>query len=389
MIRLIVLLVILAAALLVGPQLADHQGYVMIAVADYTIEMSVITAAIIAFVFYFLLLLTEGLLSRLFSVRRGIRGWWQNRRYLKAQRQTQKGMTALAEGEYQRAEHLMLRSAGQSDLPLLNYLSAAEAAHAQGAYQKRDEYLLKAGELDPQAQLAIQLTQVRLLQDQGEWQQSRELLEQLRQRWPQHPQILQRLRSIYQAQQAWQEELELLPLLRKQQLLSDDDFAAAQQQCYQAWFSKILQEQNEDVLLAFWQQQPRVVRHTPQLKLALIDTLIQQQHYQAAFEQLAPLLRKQADEALWQRCAELKLSDYSQLLQLLLRQLKQHPQSPALLSALGHIYYHQEQYVPAQGYLERSVALQPTTRDQRALASIMEHQRLFEKAAEYYRLSLS
>ena len=99
MIRLIVLLVILAAALLVGPQLADHQGYVMIAVADYTIEMSVITAAIIAFVFYFLLLLTEGLLSRLFSVRRGIRGWWQNRRYLKAQRQTQKGMTALAEGE--------------------------------------------------------------------------------------------------------------------------------------------------------------------------------------------------------------------------------------------------------------------------------------------------
>ena len=389
MIRLIVLLVILAAALLVGPQLADHQGYVMIAVADYTIEMSVITAAIIAFVFYFLLLLTEGLLSRLFSVRRGIRGWWQNRRYLKAQRQTQKGMTALAEGEYQRAEHLMLRSAGQSDLPLLNYLSAAEAAHAQGAYQKRDEYLLKAGELDPQAQLAIQLTQVRLLQDQGEWQQSRELLEQLRQRWPQHPQILQRLRSIYQAQQAWQEELELLPLLRKQQLLSDDDFAAAQQQCYQAWFSKILQEQNEDVLLAFWQQQPRVVRHTPQLKLVLIDTLIQQQHYQAAFEQLAPLLRKQADEALWQRCAELKLSDYTQLLQLLLRQLKQHPQSPALLSALGHIYYHQEQYVPAQGYLERSVALQPTTRDQRALASIMEHQRLFEKAAEYYRLSLS
>jgi HemY protein len=389
MIRLIVLLVILAAALLVGPQLADHQGYVMIAVADYTIEMSVITAAIIAFVFYFLLLLTEGLLSRLFSVRRGIRGWWQNRRYLKAQRQTQKGMTALAEGEYQRAEHLMLRSAGQSDLPLLNYLSAAEAAHAQGAYQKRDEYLLKAGELDPQAQLAIQLTQVRLLQDQGEWQQSRELLEQLRQRWPQHPQILQRLRSICQAQQAWQEELELLPLLRKQQLLSDDDFAAAQQQCYQAWFSKILQEQNEDVLLAFWQQQPRVVRHTPQLKLVLIDTLIQQQHYQAAFEQLAPLLRKQADEALWQRCAELKLSDYSQLLQLLLRQLKQHPQSPALLSALGHIYYHQEQYVLAQGYLERSVALQPTTRDQRALASIMEHQRLFEKAAEYYRLSLS
>ena len=389
MIRLIVLLVILAAALLFGPQLADHQGYVLISVADYTIEMSVVTAAVIAVVFYFLLLLTENILSRLFSVRRGVRGWWSHRRYAKAQRQTHKGMAALVEGEYQRAEHLMLRGAGQSELPLLNYLSAAEAAHAQGEFQKRDEYLQKAEESDPQAQLAIQLTQTRLLQDQGEWQQSRDLLEQLRQRWPQHPQILQRLRAVYQAQHAWQAELELLPLLRKQQLLNDTDYSTAQAQCYQAQFSHILQEQDKTALLAFWQQQPRTIRHTQSLQLLLIDTLIQQQQHQAAFELLAPLLRKQADEALWQRCARLQLNDYSALLKSLLQQLKQHPQSPALLSALGHIYYQQQQYVLAQGYLERSVSLQPTAADQRALAGIMEHQRLFEKAAEYYRLSLS
>lgn len=389
MIRLILLLVILAAALLLGPQLADHQGYVMIAVAGYTIEMSVVTAAIIAFVFYIVLLMTEGLLSRLFSVRRGLRGWWGNRRYLKAQRQTQKGMTALAEGEYQRAEHLMLRSAEQSDLPLLNYLSAAEAAHAQGAYQKRDEYLIKAGELDPQAQLAIQLTQVRLLQDQGEWQQSRELLETLRQRWPHHPQILQRLRDIYRSQQAWKEELALLPLLHKQRLLNDTELTAAQQASYRALFSQIMQTQSEDALLAFWQQQPRTIRHDTQLKLVLADTLIEHQQYQLAYEQLAPLLRKHGDEAVWQRCAALKLTDYTPLMQQLLRQLKHHPQSPALLSALGHLYYHQGQYVQAQGYLERSVSLQPTSVDRRTLASIMEQQRLFEKAAEYYRLSLS
>ncbi|WP_024871969.1 heme biosynthesis HemY N-terminal domain-containing protein [Tolumonas lignilytica] len=389
MIRLILLLVILAAALLLGPQLADHQGYVMIAIAGYTIEMSVVTATLLAFVFYLVLLLTENVLTRLFSVRRGLRGWWQNRRYLKAQRQTQKGMTALAEGEYQRAEHLMLRSAEKSDLPLLNYLSAAEAAHAQSEYQKRDDYLQKAAELDPQAQLAIQLTQVRLLQDQGEWQRSRELLEQLRLRWPHHPQILQRLYRIYQSQQAWQEELELLPLLRKQQLLTEEEFIAAQEKNFRAQFDKILEEQTADALLAFWQHQSRLIRHTPQLQLALIDSLIQHHQDQTAAEQLLPRLRKQANEALWQRCANLKLEDASALLQLLLRQLKQHPQSAVLLSALGHLYYHQEQYVLAQGYLERSIALQPSAKDQRTLAAILEQLRLFEKAAEYYRLSLS
>lgn len=389
MIRLIVLLVILATALLFGPQLADHQGYVMIAVADYTIEMSVVTASVLAVIFYFLLLLTENVLSRLFSVRRGLRGWWGNRRYVKAQRQTHKGMAALVEGKYQRAEHLMLRSAQQSELPLLNYLSAAEAAHAQGEYQKRDDYLQKAEESDPQAQLAIQLTQVRLLQDQGEWQQSRELLEPLHQRWPQHAQILQRLRAVYQAQQLWQAELALLPALHKQHLLNDADFNNAQAQCYQAQFRHILQEQDETALLAFWQQQPRTIRHTHSLQLVLIDCLIEAQQSQAAFELLAPLLRKQADENLWRRCAHLQLHDCSGLLKLLLNHLKQHPQSAPLLSALGHIYYQQQQYVLAQGYLERSVSLQPTAADQRALAGIMEHQRLFEKAAEYYRLSLS
>jgi HemY protein len=388
MIRLIVVLVFLAAALLFGPQLADHQGYILISIAHYTIEMSVVTAAIIAVVFYFLLLLTEGLLSRLFSVRSGLRGWWQNRGYAKAQRQTHKGITALMEGEYQRAEHLMMRSAEQSDLPLLNYLSAAEAAHAQGEYQKRDDYLQKAGELDPQSQLAIQLTQIRLLQDQGEWQQSRDLLEQLRQRWPHHPQILQRLQAVYQALHAWQAELELLPLLRKQQLLNDSDFVTAQARCYHAWFSHVLQTKDRDALLALWQQQPRTIRHTPALQLLVIDTLIEHQHHHAAFELLAPLLRKQADDALWQRCARLQLNDYSALLKLLLSQLKNHPQSASLLSALGHLYFQQQHYVLAQGYLERSVALQPTVADQRALASIMEQQRLFEKAAEYYRLSL-
>jgi len=389
MIRLIVVLVFLAAALLFGPQLADHQGYILISIAHYTIEMSVVTATIIAIVFYFLLLLTEGLLSRVFSVRRGLRGWWGNRRYVKAQRQTHKGITALMEGEYQRAEHLMVRSAEQSELPLLNYLSAAEAAHAQGEYQKRDDYLQKAGDLDTQSQLAIQLTQIRLLQDQGEWQQSRDLLEQLRQRWPHHPQILQRLRAAYQAQQAWQEELELLPLLRKQRLFSEEAYTAALSQCYQSRFNAILQVSKVDALLAFWQQQSRVIRHTPSLQLLLIDALIDHQQHDAAFELLAPLLKKQPEEALWQRCARLQLNDPAALLALLLRQLKHHPQSAALLSALGHLYFQQQHYVLAQGYLERSTALQPTAADQRALASIMEHQRLFEKAAEYYRLSLS
>lgn len=390
MIRLIIVLLILAAAMLFGPELANHQGYMLIAVGDYTIEMSVITAAVIAVAFYIVLLIIEAVLSRVFGIRRGLRVWWRKRGYQKAQRQTQKGVTALAEGEYQRAESLMLRSAAQSDLPMLNYLSAAEAAHAQKAFDKRDDYLQKAAEADPQAQLAIRLTQARLLQDQGEWQQSRELLEELKGRWPRHPQILQRLQAAYAALADWQAEIELLPALKKAQLIDESAEQSTLKRNYQTQFNRIL-EQSQDAasLLSFWDKQPRVTRHDSELQLLLVDTLIAFGHHQQAFELLLPQLKKNPSDAIWKRCGQLQLKDYAALQTLLLKQVKNNAQAAELLSALGHLYFRQQQPVLAQGYLERSLAIRAASSDRRLLAQIMEQQRLFEKAAEYYRLSLS
>lgn len=214
MIRFILLLVFLAAAALLGPQLANHQGYVLIAVAGYTVEMSAITAVILAVAFYAVLLLTENLLSRVFGLRRGLRFWLRQRHYVKAQKQTQKGMTALAEGQFRRAETLMSRSAEQSELPLLNYLSAAEAAHAQQSFEKRDTYLQQAEEANPQAQLAIRLTQVRLLQEQGNWEASLVQLQTLHGRFQNNPQVLTRLKIAYEAMQDWESLLALIPALK-------------------------------------------------------------------------------------------------------------------------------------------------------------------------------
>ena len=48
MIRLFLLLVIIGAAMVCGPLLAGNKGYVLIAIGDYTIEMTVISAGILA-----------------------------------------------------------------------------------------------------------------------------------------------------------------------------------------------------------------------------------------------------------------------------------------------------------------------------------------------------
>ena len=69
MIRLFLLLVIIGAAMVCGPLLAGNKGYVLIAIGDYTIEMTVISAGILALLLYGVFWCTERLLLRLFHIK--------------------------------------------------------------------------------------------------------------------------------------------------------------------------------------------------------------------------------------------------------------------------------------------------------------------------------
>ena len=130
MIRILLLLGILGAALLCGPLLAGNKGYVLIAIGEYTIEMTVISAGILALLLYGVLWCTERLLLRLFHIKGSTRRWFSERRRRKARERTLAGTLALAEGQFKQAETLMRKSAPESEQALLNYLSAAEAAEA-------------------------------------------------------------------------------------------------------------------------------------------------------------------------------------------------------------------------------------------------------------------
>ena len=59
--------------------------------------------------------------------------------------------------------------------------------------------------------------------------------------------------------------------------------------------------------------------------------------------------------------------------------------SAELLQAIGILLLRQREMEQAQAYLERAVAQQPQATAYRALAELMEQQRLFEKANNYYR----
>ena len=384
MIRLFLLLVVIGAAMVCGPLLAGNKGYVLIAIGDYTIEMTVISAGILALVLYGLLWGLERLLLRLFHVRNATRHWFAERRRRKARERTLAGTLALAEGQFKQAETLMRKSAPDSDQALLNYLSAAEAAEAQGQSERRDAYLQQAAEQHPRATLAVSLIRARLLLRQQQFAEAETLLQSLDQAHPQHPVIQQLLKECYLALGHWSQLLALLPQLSKRKQLDADELQRLQQQIYPPLFAERATNAGSEGVMALWQELPRALRQDATTQAAAASALIGLDAEPQAQEILLDGLRRQLAAPLLAVVPQLQRPAPKLLAQL--RKAEQSAEASAdLLQAIGILLMRQREMEQAQAYLERAVALQPQATAYRALAELMEQQRLFEKANNYYR----
>ncbi|MGL6349160.1 MAG: heme biosynthesis HemY N-terminal domain-containing protein [Aeromonas sp.] len=382
MIRIIILVAVMVAGLIFGPQASGNKGYVLIALGNYTIESSVTSAVILAVLFYAVLMIVEKLLRRVFGLRSKTLGWYGVRRRRKANQQTVAATLAMAEGHYSQAEKLMIKGANNSDTPLLNYLSAAKAAQARGDETRRDEYLLKAQEENPKAELALTLTQTQLQIEQGQFDLALGMLESVYALNPRHPMVLDQLRQVYLARHDWAALCDLIPVLHKVGKIT-----APQQESLllQAWMGRLQQtNDNLESLKALWQALPRKLRLEPELLACYGDQLRQLGADSDAATLWQEALRKELMPQLLAQLPKLKLDNYQPLLTLLQKQQGQ----PHVDTALGQLYLLAGQLDEAQTLLEQEVITTPSAAAYQALGQLMDKRRLTNKANEYYRQAL-
>ncbi|MFM5126831.1 heme biosynthesis HemY N-terminal domain-containing protein [Aeromonas veronii] len=382
MIRIIILVAVMVAGLIFGPQASGNKGYVLIALGNYTIESSVTSAVILAVLFYGALLIVEWLLGRVFGLRRKTLGWYGSRRRRKANQQTVAATLAMAEGHYSQAEKLMIKGASNSDTPLLNYLSAAKAAQARGDDARRDQYLQKAQEENPKAELALTLTQTQLQIEQGQYDTALAMLESVYALNPRHPMVLDQLRQVHLARQDWSALCDLIPALHKVGKLTpkqEEDLLQL------AWSGRLQQAAGSfETLKAVWQDLPRKLRLEPELLACYGDLLRQLGADGEAATLWQEALRKQPMPQLLARLPKLKLDNYQPLLALLQKQQGQ----PEVDTALAQIYLLAGQLDDAQKLLEQEVERAPSAAAYHALGQLMDKRRLTNKANEYYRQAL-
>lgn len=388
---LIVSLIILIGAVSVALFAYSDTGHIVIAYGDWSLETSLalaVAAILLTFLaLHYLIRLWMGLSAAPQRLRR----WRRHRRNAKIDRTYQRGMIALAEGHWQEAEKWLLKHAHHSETPALHYLAAAEAAEEQGSQVRRDSYLRAALAQDAKTELAVGLAQARYRLEHRDPADAVALLSRLYVTSPKHPAVLKRLMEATIAQGDWEKLLDLLPELRRREVITEVQADELRATAYRALFTAAGQRKDAGALQALWERAPRLVKRDEAVLLDYARALAAADPY--AGRHLEPLLAESIarrwSDALIYAYGLIASDNLSAQLATAERWLKHHPQNPVLLLTLGRLCVRNQLWGKGRSYLEASIGIDPRPETYRELAALLE--RLDNKGAalECYRKALS
>jgi HemY protein len=381
---LILVIVVLGAVLLVR----DDPGVVMLRYRGWTIDTSLAVALAVLIVvvvaIYYLVLFLRGVWRMPSAMQRQS----QNRRYGKARRQLNQGLIDLAEGRFEQAENRLMRLVDFSESPLVHYLAAARAAQLQGKHDARDSYLKAAHEANPDAELAIGVTQAELQLAHLQTEQALATLSHLHSIAPRHDYVTMLLARAYFELEDWAALVEILPDVRRKKLLKDKRLHEMELAGYCGALENATSSQAS--FEKTWSSIPKILQSDPVMMCFYLDVLARQRWYSSGAEQLLlKSLDNQWDDSLIEVYGRFEARDANVQLARVEKWLDDFGHNENLLLALGRISMRARLWGKAQGYFEASIGAKATPAACLALAGLFERQlQQPGKAAEYYQQGL-
>ncbi|WP_068825099.1 heme biosynthesis HemY N-terminal domain-containing protein [Pseudomonas sp. BMS12] len=387
----LVLLLVAAAATLLGLAIQEHSGYVLIAWKGWRYESSLWVFLLLVVLVWLAVWLLRWLWRGL-RLSGGVLNPWSRRNHGKRmQVAADKGLLDLLEGRWERAVRHLQRAAEGERQPLMLYLGAARAAHKLGQHEESESLLERALQRQPQAELAIALTHADLQKGRGDLDGALNTLQAMRERHPQHRQVLRQLYQLHLARHEWSELLQLLPELRKAKVLEGDDLAALERQVW-AERLQVAGEQGLDqgeaalqALTATWQQLSSAQRQDPELLLAYAGQLRRLGAPEEAEAALYKALKRGYDRRLMHLYGQLRGRDPARQLQTAEELLKQHPQDTVLLLSLGRLCLVNGLWGKAREYFEISLEFERGSEACAELARLLASQGEIERSNELLR----
>lgn len=360
----IILVLLLAAAGFIGWAIYQDAGYVLISYDQFRYESSFwIFLGLIGCLWLFAMVV-HWVLGLLYTSGALVNPWSRRHRARRVANASRSGLRELAEGQWNQALTHLSTAAEHDRQPLVHYLGAARAASELGDYKQSDALLHKAAEREPEAGLAIGLTQAQLQIDRGQYAEARESLNALHSDHPRHPRVLTLLQQLYVQLKDWPALCRLLPELRKHRVLPP---AKLDELELLAWTAAVEHAGQGEVATAedpqqglnqCWQTVPSKLRNEPLLVRAYADGLSRLGAEEKAEEVLYAALKRQFDDRLVERYGRVRGREPARQLAHAEGWLKAHPENAALLLALGRLSLRNELWGKARDYLEASLRME-------------------------------
>ncbi|RMF19678.1 MAG: heme biosynthesis protein HemY [Gammaproteobacteria bacterium] len=364
MIRLIIVLcVALALGVGLGRLMIEDAGYVRISWQNWLLETNVWIGGALLILGYVLLAVAWVGLRKFLGLRSDVAGWLADSGQARARRRTIKGLIAYAEGDWHRALRYLSRSADKADTPLINYLAAAQCAQELGQFEEADKLLNLAQQSTPEAEIAVGVTQARLLHARQQYEACLSALKRLKDKRPKHPLVLELLADVYAQLGDWVHLTALIPELQKARVKPVAELRALEVRAWvgriQATGDQIARQEGAsrsvEPLNQLWDSLPQHLREDGEVVDAAIRQWVLLGEADMAERILRKVLRRHWNDRLIRDYGLLPASNPDEQLLWAENWLKERPGNPDLLLTLGRLCLRTRQWGKAREYFEAAL----------------------------------
>jgi HemY protein len=382
------LLAVLLVGILVATAVRVDTGYVLISHGRWTIEMALTTLIGLVLGSMVLVAALWRSIAWLWTLPQRLREAHQRRLAARARRALVRGITDIAEGRFVEGERQLVRHAGDSDLPLVNYLMAARAAHRAGAGERRDAYLRAAADLAPNSAIAVLLSQAEMQLDAQQLELAMVTLRRLQEIKPGHAFGLKLLARAHEQARDWSSLEILLPRLRKAPTMSEAEVERIEVLVMEQQLRARTAPGAEAAVKDLWTQIPRRLRHTAPLTRAYVRALIGCDAQAAAELAIRTALKVLWDEELVLAYGRVRGRSPQKQLARVEELLIEHREDPALLLTAGRLCMQEQLWGKARTYLQTSLALGPRVETYEELGRLLSQLGAHDEAMQAYRDAL-
>lgn len=338
------MLVIIAVcvALLAGSYLFETPGYIKIAYGDSYVETTILSFCMVLVCLWIL----DKILAKLW----GLFGYRRKR----AENILNMGLSAFILKDWTRAEKLLSQEGPKGQLPQARKLFAALAASKLDKQDKVTEHLASFESKDPHAKLLT----VELLLENNQIDEAYRLISPLFIKKPKDNAFLSLFVRTLQAKGLWDELLEVLPRVAKQQLFEPEQFEAFAQQTIKNALHQTASKQTFVEAEQQWKKIPNKFKKPNYVQSIYIELLAANQKGEEAENLLLKLLKKGDIVEFLPLLRTAKFTHTNQLNQFIQKTLKQQQNEISMLCALGYLAINNQDYPLAAKALEKAYEMQ-------------------------------